>query len=742
MVVALLGILAQQPDLVVRDEFGVAHIKAPSADQAWYLAGLETAKDRMWQMEQSRRVARGKMAEVFGSRYVASDTDVLKTAYTDAELQTQFEALSPRAKAMLENYARGVNDFIKTGSLPQGYKDNGFQPEPWTVVDSVAISVRLFQQFGKGGAGEIRNMALMGYLQGRAETKSRFLDVFDDFAWQNDPTATPTVLPADDPLAKNHPSFPNPTRAETEKHLAMLPKMSLFELLPGVRMVLHEESNLVAEQVSAPFKMGSYAVVVGPQRSLTGAPILLSAPQMGHRQPSVIHEMSVDAPGVSVVGVDVPGVPGVIIGKTGSVAWGLTSGVADTDDVFYSKAEGTDGYTYGSQHLKLQTVTFTIKIKGEADKTVTQTRTRFGPVVISNKSWLFSRASSYWMREMQAFEAILALYEASTPEQLDKATQVSPMSFNFFWATRTDFGYRFAGAVPVRAQGLDPRFPTPGEPEYAWKGMIPPSQMPHMVNPKTGLIANWNNKPVSWWPNLDTPAWGRIFRNTAVLETLNKPKLNEQDVEHVAWHIARVDFTYPYFKPFIDPVVADFKQRRFIKDPGPISEAMQALGTFDGRTVAGSMGAITYLAFLDALQEEIFLPITGNFVSMDNFRQAAQPSVMLAALQKRTKVNYLGNRTASQVVEAAIGKAGEKLAGQYGRDLGLWRYSPGVIRWGDEPPVPYSNRGTMIQVIDLATMSGRNIVPPGVSESGPHAFDQAPLARAWVLKPMRTRAKE
>jgi penicillin amidase len=731
--------LAQQSDIVIRDEFGVPHIKAATPDEAWYHAGYETARDRLWQMEQSRRLAEGRMAEVFGSRFAASDAEILKTAYTRDELQKQFDSLSPKAKAMLNAYAKGVSEYMRAGPLPEGYKQNGFDPEPWTPLDSVAISIRLFQQFGRGGAGEIRNMALMGYLQGRPETKSRFLDVFDDFAWQNDAAATTTIAPSDDPLARKHPTFPNPTRAETEKHLAMLPKMGLFELLPGIRMVQHEESNLVAEQVSAPFKWGSYAVVVGPQKSLTGAPILLSAPQMGHRQPSILHEMSVDAPGLSVVGVDVPGVPGVIIGKTGVVAWGLTSGVADTDDVFFSKADGVDGYTYGGERLKLQTIEFTLKVKGEADRKVTQTRTRFGPVVIANKNWIFSRASSYWMREMQAYEAVLHLYDAATPEEIDRATEVSPMSFNFFWATRSDFGYRYAGAVPIRAQGLDPRFPTPGEPQYDWKGFIPPSQMPHVVNPKSGLLANWNNKPVSWWPNLDTPVWGRIFRNTALLETLNKPKLNEQDVEHAAWHIARVDFTYPYFKPFIDPVVADFKKRRFVKDPGPISEAMQALGTFEGRTYAGSMGAEVYLAFLDALQEEIFLGTTGNFVSMDNFRQAAQPSVMLAALQRKTKVDYLGSRTAAEVVEAAIGKAGERLAQKYGRDLGKWRYSPGMIRWGDEPPVPYSNRGTMIQIVDLATMSGRNIVPPGVAETGPHAFDQVPLARAWILKPMISR---
>jgi penicillin amidase len=690
-------------------------------------------------MEQSRRLARGTMAEALGSRFAASDTEVLKSSYTDEELQQQFNSLSPTAKSAIENYANGVTAYMKAGPLPPPYAQSGFKPEPWTPLDTVAITVRLFQQFGRGGAGEIRNMALLSYLQGRAETKTRVLDVLDDFAWQNDPAATPTIPASDDPLAKTHPTFPALDREITQKHLAMLPKMGLLELLPGIRLSTNEDSKRIAEQVSAPYKWGSYAVVVGPTKSLTGAPILLSAPQMGHRAPSVLHEMSVDAPGLSVVGVDVPGVPGVIIGKTATLAWGLTSGVADTDDVIFSHADGADGYTYGTQRLKLKIISRTLKIKGEADKTVVQNRTRFGPVVIQNQKWVFSRRSSYWMREMQAAESIFKLYNATTAEQIDAATESSPMSFNFFWATRTDFGYRYAGAVPVRAGGLDPRFPTPGEPEYEWKGMIPSAQMPHVINPKSGLLANWNNKPVGWWSNLDTPVWGRIFRNSAVLESLDKSKLNEQDVEMVAWRIARVDFTWPYFKPFVEKAVAGFKQKRFIRDPGPITEAMQALGAFDGRTMAGSNGAAVYLAFLDALQEELFLGTTGNFISMDNFRQVAQPTVMWNALNRKTKIDYLGKRTANDVVEAAIGKAGERLATQYTRNLGFWRYVPAAIKWGDEPPVPYSNRGTMIQVIDLATISGRNIVPPGAAEAGPHAFDQVPLARAWMLKPMTSR---
>ncbi|MFI5384957.1 MAG: penicillin acylase family protein [Fimbriimonadales bacterium] len=736
MISLVCALAFQTTDIVTRDEFGVPHIKAATADQAWYQAGYETARDRMWQMEQSRRLARGRMAEVFGQRYVASDTDIIKTGYTDEELQQQFDALSPKTKSAIENYASGVSDFEKAGPLPASYGQYGFKPEPWTPLDTVAISVRLFQQFGRGGAGEIRNMALIGYLQGRKETKDRFLDVLDDFAWQNDPAATCTIPPGDDPLAKDHPVFPSFDRATTVKHLAMLPKMSLLELLPGLRLSTNEDSKKIAEEISAPYKWGSYAVVVGPKRSLTGAPILLSAPQMGHRQPSILHEMSIDTPGMSVVGVDVPGVPGVIIGKTSHLAWGLTSGVADTDDIFFSHADGPDGYTYGTQHLKLRMISRTLKVKGEPDRTVTQTRTRFGPVVIQNKSWIFSRRSSYWMREMQSSESVYSLYSASNPEEIDKATQGSPMSFNFFWATREHFGFRYAGAMPIRASGLDPRLPTPGEPEYDWKGFIPPAQMPHVIDPKSGLLANWNNKPVSWWPNLDTPVWGRIFRNSAVLGALDKPMLNEQDVEMVAWTIARTDFTWPYFKPFVDSFAATPHEQ---DSSSPFREALGLLKTFDGRLMAGSQGAAAYEAFFQALQEQLFLPTVGNLTSMDNFRQAAQPSLVWNALNGKTKVDYLGSRTRDLVVGNALAGAENSLATTMGPRIAEWRYTPPAIKWGDEPPVPYSNRGTMIQVIDLATMYGRNIVPPGVTETGDHAFDQVPSARAWVLKPMRTR---
>lgn len=720
MLSLLVGLAISQGDPIQRDEYGVPHILASNLDQAFHHAGYAVAQDRLWQMENSRRVARGKMAEAFGPTFVASDREVLGQGYTDEELDQQIASLAPRTRAMIEGYVRGVNAYIKEAtdksSLPGGYAQNGFRPEPWSARDTAAITIRLFQQFGKGGAGEIRNMALLTYLQSRAQTKDRVLDVLEDFAWFNDPTSPTTVSDADDTVKGR---MATPSRDVSNKHIASLPKVSILELLPGVRLAEMQQSRAVAEAVSAPYKWGSYAVVVGPNRSATGYPILLSAPQMGFRTPSIIHEISISCPEYQAVGMDVPGVPGIAIGHTKNLAWGLTSGVADTDDVFYNLTEDTK-YRQDGALRDFAEVKFTIKVKGGSDQTVTQRRTSSGPVVLESRSAkvVFSRRSACRGTELKSLDSVIFMAGSKSPADIQTALDMATVNFNCFYATTAgDIGYRYTGIVPVRAASVDPRFPALASKENDWTGRHP---MPRVQNPKNGLLANWNNKPVSWWANSDTPVWGRIFRNSELLACLTAPKLGVSDVERAAWTIARKDETWNYFRPFVDKVAAWTRMQGF-----------------DGWMLDGSIPAQEYRFFLDDLREVLFLETTGNFVSPDNFRQIAQPSVMLKALEGKTKVDYLRGRKAEDVVREALKRSTERLA----KSTGPQRFVAPPIPVPGQPPIPYSNRGSYIQVVELMSNGpqGRNVVTPGVAETGEHALDQVPLARAWLYKTMRLR---
>ena len=681
MLALTVALLAQAP--LARDAYGVPHVRAADAPAAWRAMGLAVAEDRMWQLETSRRAARGKMAAAFGPAYTQSDRETLQTFYTDDELRGQLASLAPSSQAAFRAYAQGVNDYLKAGDLPPEYAANGLVPEPWTELDSAAIAVKLLRTFGRGGAGEIRNLALLTYLKTRKGLDP--LDVLDDLAWREDPLAPTTLARFRSPTV-----FPAFTRAETERHLAALPDFSLFDLLGGLRVAERRESSRVAEAMGAPFKSGSYAVLVAARESATGRPLLLNGPQMGMRAPSVVHECSVSYPGFAVTGIDVPGVPGIVVGHTSRIAWGLTSGVADTDDIVVDK--------------KPTVVTSdrpSIGVKNGTAVSVERKRTADGPILLELPKAAMVRRSAHWMSELATFDSLSGLWSARNVREADRAMRKATMSFNVFMAdVEGHTAYRYAGRVPVRAPGFDPRLPLPAGPEAAWRGFVPPAQMPHAFDPP--LVTNWNDKPAPGWTNGDTPAWGRAFRGGELRRALPKGKLAIADLEKAAWTIARRDDTYPSFGRYF---------------PG-----------FDGWLLDGSVPAARYRAFVERLREELFLPLVGNLVSPDNFRQALQPDLMLAALEGRTKADYLAGRKPADVVAAALAKVPATVA----------PYLSGTVPVPGGVPVPYANRGTFIEVVELlkAAPSGRSNLPPGNAERGPHATDQAELARTWTYKPM------
>ncbi len=727
---------------IPRDSFGIAHISASNLNEAFRNSGYAVAMDRLWQMENSRRLARGQMSEAFGDKFLASDKEVLATAYTDSELKTQFDKLSEESRMIFRSYAEGVNlaiqDRKRANQLPSGYAENGFAPRAWDVLDSVAISIRLFQMFGQGGGGEMRNMAMLMYLQSRPN-KAQALDIFDDFLWENSPNAPTTVESNDDHRKASASLFPKRTRAITEAHIASMPKLTLMDVLPSIRLAQRETSTLVAESLNVPYKVGSYAIVVDGKHSKTGYPLLLSAPQMGHTMPSVVHEISISCPEYSAVGMDVPGVPGIAIGHSKTAAWGMTSGVMDTTDVFFSKLDGTDKYIYGTESRPLQKFSWHLKSKSGKETEVVQNRTHFGPVILNTKGYAFSQKSSWWMREMESFESVRLIAKASTPQNIDDALRPATVSFNFFYALQAGkIGYRYLGAAPIRATGLDHRFPIPGEPKNNWRGMFAYSQMPAVRAPESGVISNWNNKPVAWWPNVDTPVWGRTFRLEALRKALPKDSIGISDLEMAAWWIARLEPTYMQTMPLIRPQLASMLAQ--LRNPKPnvrvngrFVEALEVLLAFDGRNLDGSPGAFLYSAFFRALREELFIETTGTFLSEATFRTVAQPSVILEALEGKTKVDYRQKRSTGDVVAASFNRMFEKLD-----EPSKWRFVASGIQFAGQDKIPYIDRGTYIQVVELppSGVRGRNIVSPGVAELGAHSTDQISLSRSWLYKTM------
>src|SRR5579875_1196940 len=127
------------PITVTRDRYGVPHIMAGDAHDAFFAQGYVTAQDRLWQMEFNRRVAAGRLAEILGPSVLPADR-FLRTLGLNRTAQADVNRLTPTLHAELDAYTDGVNAFLNAHqqSLPLEFRLLGFTPEPWHDTDSIA----------------------------------------------------------------------------------------------------------------------------------------------------------------------------------------------------------------------------------------------------------------------------------------------------------------------------------------------------------------------------------------------------------------------------------------------------------------------------------------------------------------------------------------------------------------------------------------------------------------------------
>ena len=126
---------------VLRDGYGVPHIFASDMHDALFVQGYVTAQDRLWQMDIYRRAAQGRLAEVLGEPALESDR-FMRTIGLGRAAQLDLGVISDEARGFLEAYMEGVNKFLQQNgeSLPVEFTILGYRPEPWTLLDTLAVS--------------------------------------------------------------------------------------------------------------------------------------------------------------------------------------------------------------------------------------------------------------------------------------------------------------------------------------------------------------------------------------------------------------------------------------------------------------------------------------------------------------------------------------------------------------------------------------------------------------------------
>lgn len=752
---------------ITRDAYGVPHITARTLVAASYGNGYAIAEDRLGQMDLNRRTARGEMAELIGPSAVNADRETRIDGYTEAEREAQFARLPEELRHVLQAYADGVNAYLAEaqaeGKLRRAANYPGAEAgldvrtiRPWKVTDTIAIGQMMARRFGGGEGGELRNQLILSFLKNLHKDDAYRL--FNDALWRNVPTSPTTIPPGED--GRKWPGRPHWADPQG-KPLALSPAQARIvaktdpEAVGRAADIVDQKARLqLAERLGTFQRWGSYCMVVGPSRSATGNALLVGAPQMGFRTPQIAHEVHLKTDDVNVIGMGFPGIPGVLIGHNAYLAWSTTTGVNDQTDIFVETLHPTDNtlYRFRGEWRRMEEHTETIAVKGGDPVTLTCYRTVHGPVVqIDEKNRkAYARKASYWDKELDTFEAIALMARARTIQDFAKACSLIPTSHNWFCATQDgDIGFWFCGLTPLRAPGIDPRLPTPGEGDHEWQGFLPFEQMPHVVNPKQGFLANWNNKPAVWWDNGDTPAWGEIFRVARISELMGQKRtMTTQDLRQIVVDIGTYDLTASRLVPLLRSAMSRRTQKSGPKPTPAARAAARHLFAWDYHADDGSVAKTIFDAWLDELREDLFGKPFGfiKLQGQDLFRTAMQPSLVFRVLQgKRSAIpvqyDYLKGRHPGTVMVAALNRAVGRLEKERGTDMLLWRYSRGRINFAPLPSIPSTDRGTYIQIVECGRphVRGVSILPPGQSEllDSPHVGDQRELAGWFFFKEMR-----
>ncbi|NIY41627.1 MAG: hypothetical protein GWM92_20035 [Gemmatimonadetes bacterium] len=246
----------------------------------------------------------------------------------------------------------------------------------------------------------------------------------------------------------------------------------------------------------------SNAWVVGGKRSRSGLPIVANDMHLGLDAPTLWYLIALHAPGIDVVGMSLPGAPGVVAGRTRGVAWGFTNGSVDDSDFFVERVDSADPSRYltpgGSAPFDLRTEV--IRVRGGDDDTLRVRSTRHGPVITPVEARAGSELLAFrWVghEPSTTAAAILEMNRSTTAEGFLRGLSrfSNPHQNVVFADTAGRFGYWLAGRVPLRAGGDVPLLPVPGwTGEHDWVGWLPFEEHPRVVNPDRGYVVTANNR--------------------------------------------------------------------------------------------------------------------------------------------------------------------------------------------------------------------------------------------------------
>jgi acyl-homoserine lactone acylase PvdQ len=484
---------------ITRDRWGVPHVKGRTAEDVAYGAGWATAADRQLIMELLRgpgRVAALDAPGVNAFALALSGRQFRPSAEAEARLAQQFDLL--RAQGAKGRQAIRIVDAYVAG-INAEYRKAGLPVAPWTRNDVVAVGGLIGAVFGAGGGDEVRRSQFLDLLQRKLGHEAG-RQVWEDLRQRDDAEAN-VAVPG---------GFANGSHASSEVGNVVVD-------VPAAKPA----SALATTTTRLPM---SNALLVGAKRSATGKPLFVAGPQVGQYYPQIMLELDLDGGGYHARGAAFPGISFAIqLGRGIDYAWSATSAGSDLVDQYVETLCGGSDTMYlyrGECRPMAMFDAGTIAGRpGEPDQRLVYPETVHGPVrgyaTVGGKKVAISVKRSTRDRELASlpFFLDLSLNRVRSAREFVRSASTFELTFNWVYADSRDIAQFTSGRLPVRPSTVDPGLPTKGTGEYEWQGFLPASAHAQAINPASGVILNWNNKPARGYAGADDEwTWGPVQR--------------------------------------------------------------------------------------------------------------------------------------------------------------------------------------------------------------------------------------
>lgn len=470
------------PAAIERDVDGTPVIRAANRADLAFATGFAHAQDRYFQMDLMRRAAAGEMAELLGASVLDADRKLRVHGFRHVAREVM-KVATDNDRALLDAYSAGVNfALVQAGAKPWEYLLLGARPAPWLPEDSVLVAFSMYLNLNdSSGSEELTRLQLRDALP-------------------------PAMFAFISPLGTE---WDAPIAGGTIRS-ATIPGPDVFDLREGSARAAALTAPRTTGTMEEKTFVGSNSWAVAGSHTADKGALLANDMHLGLRLPHVWYRarMIVDAEGDErrdLVGVTLPGLPVLIVGSNGHVAWGFTNSYGDWTDLVIVERDPQDVSRYltpeGSEPFDVRQETLKVK-DGEAEP-LTVVNTRWGPVIREDTSnrplvlaWTAHRAPATNLRmfDLESVDtvdaALLAANRSGVPVQNFVAVDASGR-----------IGWTLMGQVPVRGN-YDSTMPYLwNTPEAGWNGWRKPEEYPRIVDPAAGRLwtANARTVDVETW---------------------------------------------------------------------------------------------------------------------------------------------------------------------------------------------------------------------------------------------------